>query len=72
MYTLMLKAAFCSNKSVETFVMGTILDSLIGGGQIGGIKGMSPGSATLSLSQTTTLLFRLFPHCGSWPQANIY
>ena len=72
MYTLMLKAAFCSNKSVETFVMGTILDSLIGGGQIGGIKGMSPGSATLSLSQTTTLLFSLFPHCGAWPQANIY
>ena len=46
MYTLMLKAAFRSNKSVETFVMGTLLDSLIGGGQITVIKGMSPGSAT--------------------------
>ena len=46
MYTLILKAAFRSNKSVETFVMGTLLDSLIGGGQIRGIKGMSPGSAT--------------------------
>ena len=46
MYTLMLKAAVRSNKSVETFVMGTLLDSLIGGGQITGIKGMSPGSAT--------------------------
>ena len=46
MYTLMLKAAVHSNKSVETFVMGTLLDSLIGGGQISGIKGMSPGSAT--------------------------
>ena len=46
MYTLMLKAAVRSNKSVETFVMGTLLYSLIGGGQISGIKGMSPGSAT--------------------------
>ena len=46
MYTLMLKAAVRSNKSVETFVMGTLLDSLIGEGQISGIKGMSPGSAT--------------------------
>ena len=46
MYTLILKAAFRSNKSVETFVMGTLLDSLIGEGQISGIKGMSPGSAT--------------------------
>ena len=46
MYTLKLKAAFCSNKGVETFVMGTLLDSLIGEGQITGIKGMSRGSAT--------------------------
>ena len=46
MYTLMLKAAVRSNKSVETFVMGTLVDSLIGEGQISGIKGMSPGSAT--------------------------
>ena len=46
MYTLILKAAFRSNKSVETFVMGALLDSLIGAGQISGIKGMSPGSAT--------------------------
>ena len=46
LYTLMLKAAFRScNKSIETFVMGTLLDSLIGGGQFGGIKGMSPHSS---------------------------
>ena len=37
MYTLMLKAAVRSNKSVETFVMRTLLDSLIGEGQISGI-----------------------------------
>ena len=53
----MLKAAFRSHKSVETFVMATLLDSLIGEGQISSIKGMSPGSATLSLSQTTTPIF---------------
>ena len=46
MHTLMLQAAVRSNQSVETFVMGTLLDSLIGEGQISGIKGMSPGSAT--------------------------
>ena len=46
MHTLMLKDAVRSNKSIETFVMGTLLDSLIGEGQISGIKGMSPGSAT--------------------------
>ena len=46
MHTLMLKAAVRSNKSIETFVMGTLLDSLIGEGQISGIKGMSRGPAT--------------------------
>ena len=46
MHTLMLQAAVHSNQSIETFVMGTLLDSLIGEEQISGIKGMSPGSAT--------------------------
>ena len=46
-------------------------DRLIAGGRIGGIKGMSPGSATISPPQTTARLvsfaifFRLFPKLRS-------
>ena len=47
-------------------------DRLIAGGRIGGIKGMSPGSATISPPQTTARLvsfadfcFRLFPQLRS-------
>ena len=53
-------------------------------GESAGIKGMPPGSATLSPPQTTARLaslvdfffsrtptfFSLFPQCGAWPQAS--
>ena len=68
MYTLMLKAAVRSNKSVETFVMGTLLDSLIGGGQITVIKGMHVSRLCHpALSQTTTPIFFFTFFCTAEP-----
>ena len=66
MYTLMLKAAVRSNKSVETFVMGTLLDRLVASKAC--LQALPPSSFP---DYHSDLLFNLFPHCGAWPQANI-
>ena len=50
MLTLHIAAMKAKKHLLRTVYVENINDSLIGGGQIGSIKGMSSGSATLSLS----------------------
>ena len=64
MYTLKLKAAFSSNKGVETFVMGTLLET-----SKACLKALPPSSFP---DYHSDLLFHLFPHCRAWTQAYIY
>lgn len=58
------KKPWCNNN----LMCWHLYDRLIAGGQISSIKGMSPGSATHSLPQTTARLasLTLFPRCWPW------